>query len=341
MLNPIKYENRRIVILDQTRIHNSEIYVEISDIPALYEAIKALKIRGAPLLGIAAAYGMRLSSELNIEKQIDIYKNNLLNDLLLLESSRPTAVNLFNVLKDAKHVIKTGEDKHKIHETLIKLATKTRESDRAMCNGIAKNGIALIKQNVKILTHCNTGVLATGGIGTALGIIYKAFEKGKNPDVFVGETRPLLQGARLTAFELINEGINVHIFPDNAKSHIMKNKNIDIIITGADRIAMNGDTANKIGTFDIAVNARYFHIPFYIAAPSSTFDIRAENADNIPIEERPPEELYGIGYEGLKKTNADIINPAFDITPNGLITGIITEKGIISPPYEKNIPDFI
>ncbi len=341
MLKPISYKNDKIIILDQTKIPEDEIYIEADTIEALYEAIKMLKIRGAPLLGIAAAYGIRLSSTINLNKNIDDYKNCLLNDITILKSSRPTAVNLFNVLNKAEKSINSYNDKFRIHESLVSLAVKTHEEDREMCDKIADNGVNLIKNNAKILTHCNTGVLATGGIGTALGIIYRSFWKGKKPDVYVGETRPLLQGARLTAFELTNEGINVHIIPDSARAYIMMEKKIDIVITGADRIAMNGDTANKIGTFDTAINARYFNIPFYIAAPTSTFDKNASDMNDIPIEQRNPEELYKVGYQGLTKTKADFINPAFDITPNKLINGIITEKGIILPPYEKNIPDFI
>ncbi|NIA23068.1 MAG: S-methyl-5-thioribose-1-phosphate isomerase [Proteobacteria bacterium] len=339
MLNPISYKDNKIIILDQTKIPNDETYIEIDSIQRLYEAIKKLQIRGAPLLGIAAAYGIRLSSVLNINKNTDDYKKSLLKDIVLLKSSRPTAVNLFNVLDNTENIIKSHDDKFRIHESLVALAV--HEEDKSMCDRIADNGVTLIKENAKILTHCNTGVLATGGIGTALGIIYRSFWEGKNPNVYVGETRPLLQGARLTAFELASEGINVHVLPDSARAYIMKDKNIDIVITGADRIAMNGDTANKIGTFDTAINAKYFNIPFYIAAPTSTFDKNASDMSDIPIEQRAPEELYKIGYQGLIKTKTDFINPAFDITPNELITGIITEKGIILPPYEKNIPDYI
>ena len=341
MIIPIEYENDKIIILDQTKIPNDEIYIEIETVPLLRDAIKFLKIRGAPLIGIAAAYGTRLSSVLNLDKESEIYRANLLKDIDLLKSSRPTAVNLFNILDKAKKIVEIYDDKYKIHEQLVKLSIEIHENDRAMCENIADYGLELIKENAKIMTHCNTGALATGGIGTALGIIYRAFWEGKNPEVFVGETRPLLQGARLTAFELNREGIPVNVLPDNARAYIMENRDIDIVITGADRIAMNGDTANKIGTYDIAINAAHFDIPFYIAAPSSSFDRNASDMNDIPIELRSAKELYGIGYEGLKDTGVKFINPAFDVTPNQLITGIITEKGIIKPPYEKNIPDFI
>jgi methylthioribose-1-phosphate isomerase len=341
MISPIKYHNNKIIIIDQRKLPNKRVYETISDIKSLYNAIKNLKIRGAPLIGIAAAYGVCLSSYLNSKKSNDDYKNSILMDIGFLKSSRPTAINLFNILNKAEKIVKTGKLQQEISIDIIKFAKRIHTDDSNMCEKIGFYGDKLIKNDMHILTHCNTGIFATGGIGTALGVIYKSKLSNKNPIVYIGETRPLLQGARLSAYELSQENIVCFIIPDNARTYIFDKYRIDIVIVGADRIAMNGDTANKIGTFDIAINAKYFNVPFYIAAPSTTFDRSIATGMKIPIEMRDDEELYKIGYQGLKNSKVDFINPAFDITPGELINGIITEKGIIYPPYEKNITNFI
>ncbi len=299
-----------------------------------------MKVRGAPAIGITAAYGLYLAfqrlEDISSEGFLDI-----LNEKIdYLNSARPTAVNLQWALESVKTELEGNWDfdAKTIKNTLLDIATKIHEDDHRRCESISEYGQKVLNEQSHILTHCNTGALATGGIGTALGIIYKAHITGKEIDVFATESRPVLQGARLTVWELMNSKIPVTLICDSASAWLMKQQKVDVVIVGADRVAADGSTANKIGTYNLALLANYHNVPFYIAAPLSTFDFSLTNGNDIPIEYRGSNEIRNI-YNKYPITLPDVNcwNPAFDITPSDLISGIITEKGIVCPPYDLNI----
>lgn len=344
-LIPIEWtENNLLKILDQRLLPEKKDYIICKNREDVFHAIKTLAIRGAPLIGIAAAYGLFLDVFINQNLDIKNLKNRLIETGKYLKSSRPTAVNLFWAIDRMLNFVKELNcvTVSEFLKLLLQEAKKIHEEDSNMCNKIGEYGEVLIKNNMGVLTHCNAGSLATGGIGTALAVIYKAWQNGKKFKVYADETRPLLQGARLTVFELLENGIDdTTLICDNMAGFLMKKRKINIVITGADRIARNGDTANKIGTFSVAKLASTFNIPFYIAAPFSTFDFNAESEKDIPIEERNKEEIInGMGKQ-TAPLNVKVYNPAFDVTDNELITGIITEKGIIYPPYRENIEKYL
>lgn len=339
---PIKtltWENDFIKMIDQTQLPKELVYLEIKDIPALAEAIKSLRVRGAPAIGIAAAFGVLLSAQLNKLSSSKIEFFSKLNESIeILRATRPTAVNLSWALDRMKRIADSNQDKNipEIIRALQIEAMSIFEEDRKTNRKLAAFGAELILQNAKIITHCNTGALATADYGTALGCIFTAHSQGKNPQVWVDETRPLLQGARLNMWELENENIPATLICDNTAAFVMQRTKIDLCIVGADRIAANGDTANKIGTYNLAISAKYHGVPFYIAAPISTFDITLETGSAIPIEERSQEEVKTcIGFP-IAPIQAQAYSPAFDVTPSSLITGIITDKGIIRPPYKES-----
>jgi methylthioribose-1-phosphate isomerase len=316
----------KVRLLDQTRLPGEEIYHDYDDYREIIKAIQRLEVRGAPAIGITAAYALAVAvkqsgdvSLAGIEKLADEIK-----------AARPTAVNLFWAVDRVMAKIKDsgGESKDEILEVLWAEARSIHEEDRLMCQKIGEYGSALFKDGDTILTHCNTGALATGGIGTALGVIYTCHEQGKKIRVFADETRPLLQGARLTAWELKKAGIPVTLITDNMAGMVMRQGKINGVIVGADRIAQNGDTANKIGTYVVAVLARAHDIPFYVAAPMSTFDPATKSGDEINIEQRPPEEVTGLFGVPIAPAGIGIYSPAFDITPNELITAFVTDRGI-------------
>jgi len=331
----IRWTGECLEILDQTQLPTETIYMKLSTPEETAEAIYNLRIRGAPAIGIAAAYGVflgikNLASPTASELELEL---NRASELLL--RTRPTARNLSWALERMKMCFRNHaeEDVLIIKNVLENEAIRIHEEDRDCCQRIGEFGAHLIKDGDTILTHCNAGSLATGGIGTALGVIYTAHDQGKRVRVIVTETRPLLQGARLTTYELKEAGIEVTLICDTMVGRVMRKGWVDLCLVGADRIAANGDTVNKIGTYQVALLAQYHHIPFYVAAPLSSLDLSLEDGSSIPIEERPEEEIVsGLGRR-IAPQDIKIYNPSFDITPAELISAIITEKGIIVPPY--------
>ncbi len=299
-----------------------------------------MRLRGAPLLGVSVAFGMvlaiRNSEEKDLEKSFKKGKN-------YLSSLRPTAVNLFSALQRMERVFLRNKRKKKeiLEKILIKEACLIKREDEDVCQKIGENGSKLIPKKGVVLTHCNAGALATSGIGTALGVIFTAKKKGKKVKVYATETRPLLQGARLTAWELKENGIEVTLIGDDMAGWLMKKKNIDLVLVGADRVALNGDTANKIGTYSLAILAKFHNIPLYVAAPLSSFDPNLRTGKEIPIEERDPTELTSFSGKRIAPLGIKVFNPAFDVTPASLITSFITEKGIFTPSsvglYARNM----
>ncbi len=338
----IEWKNDTLRILDQTRLPQKEIYLIVTHPRKLAQYIERLSIRGAPAIGVAAAYGVALSAYRARNKDIDLARERITADITMLGETRPTAVNLFWALDRMKHKLDTFRGKHarRLYQVLLSEAKRIHREDHALCKKIGAYGAKLLPQRATVMTHCNAGALATGGWGTALGVIYAAKKMGKKLLVYAGETRPLLQGARLTTWELKKNGIPVVLVVDSARAAVLKNCNVDMVIVGADRIAANGDTANKIGTYPLAVIARRHRIPFYVAAPSSTFDLSTRSGKHIPIEQRDGDEIRQ--YANLPTPlSVEIFNPAFDVTPHSLISGIITEKGILKKPFTKNIARFI
>lgn len=325
----IKFENQKLIFLDQTKLPLEEVYIETDNLERIAEAIERLEIRGAPLIGIAAAYALALSLK-NVNAEHEKVLNLSYNRLA---QTRPTAVNLFRALDDLKEQFEKLSDKKIAYETLLTKAIKIHQKDEEYCIKIGRNGLSLFKQKSNVLTHCNTGKLATGGIGTAFGIIKTAFENGLINHVFADETRPLLQGLRLTAFELDKSGIPFTLQTDSSAAELMKQGKVNLVITGADRIALNGDSANKIGTYNLAILANYHNIPFYIAAPSTTIDRSIPTGNEIVIEYRNRNELFYIGETLITPEHFNAFTPAFDVTPAHLISGIITEEGVFTFPY--------
>ncbi len=317
-------------LIDQRKLPHEEVYVEIKSAEEMYTAIKDMLIRGAPAIGVAAGYGIALSA-LSSKNRASLER-----DIFLIESARPTAYNLFYAVKRMRRLLEREGLKPSL---FVEEAIKIHEEDKKLTELLGEKGCELIKDNSLYMTICNAGALATGGIGTALSVFYKAKEKGKEMTVFVPETRPFLQGARLTAWELTKNGIKAILIVDGAIAHIMKTEEIDGVFTGADRISKNGDTANKIGTYSLSLSAREQGVPFYVVAPSTTFDLALESGDDIPIEERDKKEVTGFMGVQSAPENISVRNPAFDVTPHELISGIITEKGIISPPFEEKISE--
>lgn len=339
--SPIKWLNEKVELIDQTLLPLEEKWITITNYTQMIDAIKTMQIRGAPAIGIAGAYGLALGA-------IEVYKNkesksleNFLKHLnfisLKLIDSRPTGSNLKWAIDRMMKIANKIETISLITESLIKEAIIIHNEDIESNHNIGKLGANLLSKNTKILTHCNAGALATGGYGTALGVIKSANYQGKISKVYSTETRPLLQGSRLTIWELINSNIDAYSIPDSAAGHLMKQEEINTIIVGADRITSNGDVANKIGTYTLAILAKTHNINFYVAAPTSTIDMELTDGSQIPIEERERTELASIKNIKIVQDHIKIYNPAFDVTPNKFIKSIITEKGIISPPYNLNI----
>jgi methylthioribose-1-phosphate isomerase len=315
----------RIRIIDQTRLPLEEIYLELKDYRNVASAIKELRIRGAPAIGIAGAYAVALGAlDIKTEDRVEFLEN-LRGVMETIAATRPTARNLFFALERMRRAAETGGD------------VKIHSEEAAATERISRFGAELIKDGFTVLTHCNTGPLATSGYGTALGVIIMAKEQGKNIKVFAGESRPLLQGARLTTWELKRAGVPVTLITDSMAGYFMRRGEVDCVITGADRIAANGDTANKIGTYTLAVLAQENSIPFYIAAPTTTIDPSLKNGDEILIEERCADEVTHIQGVPIAPEGVSAANPSFDVTPHLYITAIITDKGIIKEPYSEGI----
>jgi len=333
----IIYRNARLKIIDQRALPQRVVFKECRNIKDVHHYIKTLAVRGAPAIGVFAAYGICVGLRSVRLRNRERFLKELMKLTRFLKTSRPTAVNLFWAIDRMERIAFKNSEKQvdAIKDILIKEAKKIHREDQLMCDNIGSNGARLIKSGDTILTHCNAGALATSGIGTALAVIYKAKQQGKRIKVYADETRPLLQGARLTAWELKNKGIDVTLICDNMAASIMAQGKIDKIIVGADRIAANGDTANKIGTYSLALLAKAHNIPFYVAAPSSTFDLSLKDGRIIPIEEREPDEVRGFMGVSSAPKGVKAYNPAFDITPNRLIKAIITEKGLFRKPYKR------
>jgi len=326
-------------IIDQRKLPTEYKIIRCRNIRQLYDAIKTLAVRGAPAIGVAGAYGavlslQNISSNASLTQALKILKR----DSKYLVSSRPTAVNLRwaieRVIGCAEKDAKTVKELRKI---ILKEANDICQEDIEMCRKIGANGFRFIKNGMGVLTHCNAGALATAGEGTALSVLYEAKKRGKKFRVYADESRPLLQGARLTAWELKQAGIDVTVICDDMAAVLMKQGKIDMVITGADRIAANGDAANKIGTYGLSVLAKAHKIPFYIAAPSSTFDLKTNTGKNIPIEQRPADEIRFYNEKQTVPEGVKVYNPAFDVTPAENITAIITERGVIEKPNKSKI----
>ncbi len=336
---PVIWQNDRAVLIDQTRLPEEYAVVEISTSEDMASAIKTMIVRGAPAIGVAAAYGMYLGAREIDSDDRTIFLNRLEKTASLLRQTRPTAVNLFwaiaRMLKTAYETIGSVTE---IKTVLLQTAKAIQAEDLETCQAIGDNGLSVLPQNptqLNILTHCNAGALATAGYGTALGVIRSAYKAGRLARVYADETRPRLQGAKLTAWECVKEGIPVTVIADNMAAHCMKYGKIDAVIVGADRIAANGDTANKIGTYSLAIVAAAHNIPFFVAAPLSTIDFELSDGSQIPIEERHPSEIYQIGKTVICPSGVEFYNPAFDVTPAKLIAGIITERGAVKPSQLK------
>ncbi len=335
----LEWRSGALRFIDQTKLPHEESYIETSDYRVVGEAIRSLQIRGAPAIGVAAAYALVLCAHDDSIGSVTALSDEFYNAFNALAQTRPTAINLFASLERMR---KTFDQNHRadiqnMRRLLLIEAKSIQEEDVEACRKIGEYGAALITQGATILTHCNTGALATAGNGTALGIITTAAKSGKVARVFVDETRPLFQGSRLTAWELQQAGIETTVITDSTAGLLMQNRNTDYVIVGADRIAANGDTANKIGTYVLAVLAHHHHIPFYVAAPTSSFDFQARSGRNIPIEERAPEEITHVNGVRIAAEGVNVFAPAFDITTNDLISAIVTEIGVLKPPFSESI----
>lgn len=335
----IEWRDDAVIMIDQTRLPDEEVYNTYTDFKSVAEAIKGMIIRGAPAIGVAAAMGVALGAREIIADTHDSFFRQLENVCDVLAKTRPTAVNLFWGIERMKRVAEENRDKNldKIREALKKEAIKVEQEDLTICKNIGKWGATLIPEGATVLTHCNAGGLATAGYGTALGVIRAAHEAGKNIQVFADETRPWLQGARLTAWELMKDGIPTTLISDNMAGFFMSKGEITCCVVGADRIAANGDTANKIGTYSVAVLAKENNIPFYVAAPVSTLDLTLSDGSKIPIEERPDIEVTHIKGIAIAPEGVKVRNPAFDVTPARYITAIITENGIVKDDYRAGL----
>ncbi len=334
---PIEWLGNRVKILDQTRLPQEEVYLELSHHQSIASAISELKIRGAPAIGIVGAYGIALGA-LKIEaSSSDEFLGKLRGIISTITATRPTARNLFRAIDRMQKVAEAGVDIEQIRAALIQEAVKIHSEEAEATRKLSQLGAGLIQDGFTILTHCNTGALATGGYGTALGVIKQAKEQGKNIKVLATETRPLLQGARLTTWELKRANIPVTLITDSMAGYFMSRGEINCVIVGADRIAANGDTANKIGTYTLAVLAMENGIPFYVAAPTTTIDLSLASGDEIPIEQRSQEEVTHIQGVSIAPEGIEALNPAFDVTPHRYITAIITENGTIKEPYVEGL----
>ncbi len=335
----IAWEKDSLVILDQTRLPTEERYVVLETVEDVHRAIHRLEVRGAPAIGVAAALGLYVAVRDGAFTTYDSLKKALRQAADYLASSRPTAVNLTWALERMTSAVEGMPDAEPeaVKRALLDEALAILAEDRDTCRAIGRHGQALLADGSSVLTHCNAGGLATVDYGTALGVVYAAVEAGKKIRVFADETRPLLQGARLTAWELEKSGVPVTLICDDMAATVMARGLVDCVITGADRIAANGDTANKIGTYGLAVLAREHGLPFYVAAPLSTFDFSLPTGDGIPIEEREPDEVRRFRGVQTAPPEVTVFNPAFDVTPYRYITAFVTERGVVRPPYGETL----
>jgi methylthioribose-1-phosphate isomerase len=336
MAGAIEWLDDKLRILDQSKLPREQIFVDLDNYHDVVLAIKEMRVRGAPAIGVAAAYGIALGASGIKTASKDEFLAQLNQVMQAFAASRPTAVNLFQAINRMRKAAR-GDGVAEIKNSLINEAKRIHQEEITATKKLSQLGAELIKNGFTLLTHCNAGPLATAGYGTALGVIKATKEQGKKVSVFATETRPLLQGARLTTWELTQEGIPVTLITDSMAGYFMQQKKIDCVIVGADRITANGDVANKIGTYTLAVLAKETKIPFYVAAPTSTIDLSLSSGDKIPIEERSPEEVTHIQGISIAPEGIRAANPAFDVTPHSYITAIITEKGIIRAPYTEGL----
>ena len=341
MLPTIDWQGDAIVMVDQRKLPGQELYVRCRTAQEVARAIRTMIIRGAPAIGVAAAMGIALGMRRNTAKGTRQFAVDFQKICDMMAATRPTAVNLFWAIDRMKRVFaeaaQAGASTEEIAGRLEREARIIHDEDVAACRAMGGFGASMVPDGARVLTHCNAGALATAGYGSALGVIRAAVEQGKQVAVIADETRPFLQGARLTAWELVRDGINTTVITESMAGPLMRAGDIDMVVVGADRIAANGDTANKIGTYTVAVLAREHKVPFYVAAPLSTIDLATPDGDRIPIEERDQREVSHLGSARLTPVGALIRNPAFDVTPHRYISGIITERGIFRPPYEESL----
>jgi methylthioribose-1-phosphate isomerase len=341
MLPTIDLQDDAIVMVDQRKLPSQEIYVRCRTAPEVAKAIRTMVIRGAPAIGVAAAYGIALGVRRSSAKGTRQLAVDFQKTCDMMAATRPTAVNLFWAIDRMKRAFgegaQAGESPDELTARMDREARAIHDEDVASCRAMGAFGAEMVPDGARVLTHCNAGALATAGYGSALGVIRAAVEQGKRIAVFADETRPFLQGARLTAWELVRDGINTTVITESMAGPLMRAGEIDVVVVGADRIAANGDTANKIGTYTVAVLAHEHKIPFYVAAPLSTIDLSTPDGDRIPIEERDQREVSHLGSSRLTPVGAKIRNPAFDVTPHRYIAGIITERGILRPPYSTSL----
>ncbi len=330
----ISWKDEKIIVLDQRLLPTEEKYVELGCVEEVHRAIRNMVVRGAPLIGVTAAYGVALAA---VKASRGRVRSDVKAAVEFLKTSRPTAVNLFWALERMERVLQKDCTEEDLVKCLVEEARLIEKEDVESNQCIGEFGAELLKDGFRVLTHCNAGALATAGWGTALGVVRSAVASGKRVHVYADETRPVLQGARLTAWELMKDGIPVTLIPDNAAAFLMEKGRVDCVIVGADRIAANGDVANKIGTLKLAIAARYYDIPFYVAAPRSTIDYEVSCGEEIPIEERSPDEVKNIATCKIAPCDVGVWNPAFDVTPAELVTAIVTDYGVLAPPFEKSI----
>lgn len=340
MIKPVEWTDKGVVILDQLQLPAREVYQTCTSYEQVADAIRRMVIRGAPAIGVAAAFGIALGVQQSRAKEPATLEKEFEHICDVMARTRPTAINLFWAIQQMRQVFARSRDSgdvDKIKKDLLAEAQRIRADDVARCQAIGRHGAALLPADAQVLTHCNAGALATAGFGTALGVVRAAIADGKKVRVLAPETRPYLQGARLTTWELQRDGIPTTLITDNMVGHMLKTGKVDCVILGADRIAANGDTANKIGTYTIAVLAREHGVPFYVAAPFNSIDLSLRSGEQIPIEERSSEEITRIGGVCIAPDDIPTRHPAFDVTPARLITAIITERGVARAPYELSL----
>ncbi|MFC4355736.1 S-methyl-5-thioribose-1-phosphate isomerase [Chryseomicrobium palamuruense] len=337
----IQWINGQLIILNQQKLPHETEYITLNTIEDAFDAIITLKVRGAPAIGITAAFGLALAAQRHETETLEVFHHYVKKDAIYLGSSRPTAVNLVWALSRLQQSINSAKTVEDAKAQILAEAIRIHEEDEQACRNIGGYALDLLEGRTKVLTICNAGSIATAKYGTALAPFHLGKELGREFEVYACETRPVFQGARLTVWELQQAGVDVTLITDSMAAHTISAKGIEAIIVGADRIAANGDTANKIGTLNLAILAAAYNIPFYVAAPVSTFDLQIPNGKNIPIEERSAEEITYVAGQPIAPKNTKVFNPAFDVTPAHYITAIITEKGIIHPDYERNIQELL
>ena len=345
MLPTIDWKDDAVVMIDQRKLPGTEVYVFCKTATEVAKAIKTMVIRGAPAIGVAAAMGIALGMKKSKATGTKQFATEFQKTCDLMAATRPTAVNLFWAIERMKEVFaeaaQGGCSVDEIKQRLEATARRIHDDDVQSCRAMGTHGATLVPQDARVLTHCNAGALATAGYGTALGVIRAAAEQGKRVAVLADETRPFLQGARLTAWELVKDGIDTTVITDNMAASMMRLGHVDLVVVGADRIAANGDVANKVGTYGVAVLAKEHGIPFYVAAPISTIDLNTADGGGIPIEERNDREVTHVGSSRLTPEGARIRNPAFDVTPHKYVTAIITERGIARSPYVESLRQLV